>query len=156
MDESDEKREDSSAKHLVTRSGGVENGSGSALENGMRSSLNIIVPVVSVLSVIPAALAWRYGASERGSITDSDFYQAIAGGTLQLLGLLTLIWPTLGHSRLSSVGWFWIWILAGFGAFCAPMSVFLYCFLSTNWSFVFAFAGSVSQAIVQLHVINEI
>jgi hypothetical protein len=122
----------------------------------MRSSLNFIVPIVSLLSVVPAALAWSHSGTERGSIVDSDFYQALNGAILQLLGLLTLVWPTLGHSRLSSIDWFWIWLLAGFGAVCAPMSVFLYLFLSTSWSFVFAFAGAVSQTIVQLQVINSI
>jgi hypothetical protein len=122
----------------------------------MRSSLNFIVPIVSLLSVVPAALAWRHGGTERGTVTDSDFYQAITGSILQLLGLLTLIWPTLGHSRLSSVDWYWIWLLAGFSALCAPITVFLYLFLSTNWSFVVAFTGAVAQAIIQLQVINSI
>jgi hypothetical protein len=122
----------------------------------MRSTLSFIVPIASLLSVVPAALAWSHGSTERGSATDSDFYQAITGAILQLLGFLTLIWPTLGHSRLSSVDWFWIWLLAGFGAICAPMSVFLYWVLSANWSFVFAFAGAISQTIIQLQVINSI
>ena len=122
----------------------------------MRSNLNFIVPTVSLLSVIPAALAWRHGATEPGAPTDSDFYQAITGSTLQLLGLVTFIWPTLSHPRLSLLTWFWIWILAGFSAFCALVSVLLYLFLSTTWSFVIAFAGVVAQAVVQLQVINSI
>jgi hypothetical protein len=122
----------------------------------MRSSLNFIVPTVSLLSVIPAALAWGHGATEPGAPTDSDFYQAITGSTLQLLGLVTFIWPTLSHPRLSLLTWFWIWILAGFSALCALVSVLLYLFLSTTWSFVIAFAGVVAQAVVQLQVINSI
>ncbi|EHK22177.1 uncharacterized protein TRIVIDRAFT_221460 [Trichoderma virens Gv29-8] len=123
----------------------------------MQSSLNFIVPVVLLLSIIPAALAWTHGTTVRGTSGDSDFYQAIAGSLLQMLGIVTFIWPTLSHPRLSLLSWFWIWIAAGFSVLCALSSVLLYLYLpSTTWSFIIAFSGAVAQAVVQLQVINSI
>jgi hypothetical protein len=71
----------------------------------MRSSLIVIVPAVSLLSVFPAALAWKHGSNDPGTTADPDFYQAIAGAVMQLLGLLTFVWPTLSHPRLCSMAW---------------------------------------------------
>ena len=122
----------------------------------MRSSLIVIVPAVSLLSAIPAALAWKHGSSESGSTTNPDFYQVVAGSIMQLLGLLTFIWPTLSHPRLSQLAWFWIWILAAFSALCAMLSIPLFLAVSSTWSFVIAFAGVLGQAIVQLQVITSI
>jgi hypothetical protein len=75
---------------------------------------------------------------------------------MQLLGLLTFIWPTLSHPRLSTLTWFWIWVLAAFSAMCAILSIPLFLVVSSTWSFIVGFAGSLAQAIVQLQVINSI
>lgn len=75
---------------------------------------------------------------------------------MQLLGLVTFIWPTLSHPRLFRLAWFWIWVLAGFSAVCSLLSIVLYLAVSNTWSFVVGFAGVVAQAIVQLQVINAI
>lgn len=122
----------------------------------MRSSLNCIVPVVSLVSVIPAALAWKYGMAEKVTLSDPNFYQTISGSILQLLSLGTFIWPTLDHPRLSRLNWIWIWILAGFSALCALMSPFLYWSLSTTWSFVVSVIGAILQAVIQLQVVKSI
>lgn len=122
----------------------------------MRSSLNFIVPIVSLVSVIPAALAWKYGIMEKVTFTDPNFYQAIAGSVLQLLSLVTFIWPTLSHPRLSRLNWVWIWILAGCSTLCALTSPLLYWFFSTTWSFLISFIGAIFQAVIQLQLINSI
>ncbi|KAH7345908.1 hypothetical protein BKA66DRAFT_478672 [Pyrenochaeta sp. MPI-SDFR-AT-0127] len=122
----------------------------------MRSSLNFIVPIVSLVSVVPAALAWKYGIVEKVTFTDPNFYQAITGSVLQLLSLVTFIWPTLSHPRLSRLNWVWIWILAGCSVLCALTSPLLYWFFSTTWSFVISFVGAIFQAVIQLQVINSI
>lgn len=75
---------------------------------------------------------------------------------LQLLSLITFVWPTLNDARLSKLTWVWIWILAGFSAICAAVSVPMYLVAPTIWSFVIAFAGSVGQAVVQLQVVTAI
>ena len=98
----------------------------------MRSTLNFIVPTLSLLAVIPAALAWRYDSNRRGSIRDSEFYQIIAGSTMQLLGLVTFVWPTLSHPRLSNLTWIWIWNLAGFSAICALLNIVFYVTMSST------------------------
>lgn len=75
---------------------------------------------------------------------------------MQLLGLLTFIWPTVHHDRLSAMAWHWIWILAAFSAICAILSIPIFLVVSSTWSFVIGFAGVLAQAIVQLQVINSI
>jgi hypothetical protein len=122
----------------------------------MRSSLIVIVPAVSLLAAIPAGLAWTYGSNKPGTTANPDFYQAIAGAVMQLLGLLTFVWPTLSHPRLSSMAWVWIWILAAISTLCAILSIPLFLVVSSTWSFVVAFAGVLAQAIVQMQVINSI
>jgi hypothetical protein len=122
----------------------------------MRSSLNFIVPIVSLVSVVPAALAWKYGRVETITLTDPNFYQTISGSVLQLLSLVTFIWPTLDHPRLSRLNWVWIWILAGCSVLCAVISPLIYWFFSTTWSFVVSFVGGILQAVIQLQVVNSI
>lgn len=122
----------------------------------MQSSLVAIVPVVCVLSAVPAALAWKNGSNMRGATTDADFYQAIAGAMMQLLGLVTFVWPTLSHPRLCSMAWFWIWILAAFSALCAILSIPLFLTVSSTCCFVVGFIGVLAQAIVQLQVITSV
>jgi len=122
----------------------------------MRSSLNVIVPTVLLLSVVPAAVAWRHGSAEKGKVTDSDFFQTITGSVLQVLSLVTFVWPTFGHPRLSMINWFWIWLLAGFSVLCALISSPLYLLLPTTWSFLVAFTGAISQSVILLQVVNKI
>jgi hypothetical protein len=120
----------------------------------MRSTLNLLIPAVLLLSCIPAGFAVSHATSSIGLTSDTDYYQAAAAMILQLLGLLTFILPTLSHPRLSQLTWLWIWMLAGFGAICAVASVLIYTRAPTFWSFVLAFAGSLAQVVVQLQVIN--
>ena len=114
-----------------------------------------IVPIASLLSTIPAALAWRYGGVERGTTMDSDFYQAIAGMMLQFLSLI-IFWPSLSDPQLSIKSRFLILDPCGFSGLSSLVSVPLYLVLSTTWSFIVAFVGGVAQAILQLQVINSI
>jgi hypothetical protein len=122
----------------------------------MRSSLNFIVPMVLLASVVPAALAWKYGIVQKVTFTDPNFYQTITGSILQLLSLVTFIWPTLHHPRLSRLNWIWIWIPAGFSVLCALICPFLYWFFSTTWSFLISFFGAILQAVIQFQIINSI
>ncbi|KAF2630117.1 hypothetical protein BU25DRAFT_265852 [Macroventuria anomochaeta] len=107
----------------------------------MRAGLNFIVPIACLLSTMPAALAWSHGSRESGTSKDSDFFQTIAGSALQLLGLVTFIWPTLPHPRLVGQTWWFIWILAIFSAICAVLSISLYLVVPSTWSFAIGFAG---------------
>lgn len=122
----------------------------------MRSKLTFVVPAVSVRSVIPVAMAWKQADSALGSTRDSNFWQGIASGVMQLLGLFVFVWPTLKDRRLSQLTWFWIWLLAGFSAACSIVSVPLYLRVPTIWSFVFSFVGVLAQAVVQLQVVNAL
>lgn len=122
----------------------------------MRAWLNFIVPIWCIVSIVPVALAWSKGDSDHGTAADSDFFQTVAGSLMQLLGLITFIWPTLSHPRLVGQTWWLVWILAVFSAFCAVLSSILYLFVATPWSFAVGFAGSIAQAVVQLQVINAV
>ncbi|KAF3042331.1 hypothetical protein E8E12_002268 [Didymella heteroderae] len=122
----------------------------------MRSTLTFIVPIFMLLSAIPAAMAWKHSKPDKGGTLDSDLWQALASSILQLLSLITFIWPTLKNPRLSQLTWIWIWLLAGFSAVCAIASVPVYLMGPTIWSFVISFAGSLGQAVVQLQVVNAI
>lgn len=122
----------------------------------MHSTLTFLVPTVSLLSVIPAALAWKYGESGRGAFTDSNFWQTLSGSVMQMLGLVTFIWPTVYNPRLLQLTWFWIWLLATLSAMCAILSIPLYLAVPTIWSFAVSFSGVLAQAIVQLQVLGAL
>jgi hypothetical protein len=122
----------------------------------MRSTLTFVVPIVSLLSFIPAAIAWKHGDTAVGTAHDSDFWQTVSSSILQLLSLITFIWPTLKDPGLSQLTWVWIWMLAGFSAICAIISVPVYLVEPTILSFVISFAGNLAQAVVQLQVVNAI
>ncbi|KAH6616471.1 hypothetical protein C7974DRAFT_45399 [Boeremia exigua] len=122
----------------------------------MRSTLTVIVPIMSLLSIFPAVVAWMHGETALGNTHDSNFWQAISNSIMHLLGLLTFVWPTWKHTRLSQLTWSWIWILAGFSAICSVGSIPLYLKVSPTWSFSVSFAAVLAQAVVQLRVINVI
>lgn len=122
----------------------------------MQSTLNFIVPTISLLSVIPAAMAWSHGNSAPDSAIDSSFWQAVSSSILQPLSIITFVWPTLNNPRLSQLTWIWIWMLAGFSTICAIISVPVHLVVPTTWSFVISFAGVLEQAVVQLQVVNAI
>ena len=122
----------------------------------MRVTLTFIVPVVSLLATVPAFIAWIYRESAPGSTHDSNFWQAISSSIMQLLSLVTFMWPRLSNPRLSQLTWFWIWLLAGFSATCAIVSVPVYLVYPTIWSFVVAFAGVLAQAVVLLQFVSAV
>lgn len=122
----------------------------------MRSALTFIVPFACVLSAIPTTLAWKHSDQTAGTTQDSNFWQIVSSNTLQLLGLIIFIWPTLKHPRLSPLTWVWIWILAGLSAVSAIVSVPLYLMYPTIWSFLVSYAGILALALVQWQVVNAI
>jgi hypothetical protein len=128
----------------------------SSHSNTLRSTLTFIVPTLALCSVIPAVVAWNHGDLAIGTTHDSDFWQTVSSSILQLLSLITFIWPTLKDPGLSQLTWVWIWMLAGFSAICAIISVPVYLVEPTILSFVISFAGNLAQAVVQLQVVNAI
>jgi hypothetical protein len=119
-----------------------------------RSALTFIVPTIMLSSVIPAAIAWRRDDSVTGTTGDSNFWQAVCNSTLQLLSLVTFIWPAMKDPRLSQIAWVWIWMLAGFSATCTIANVPVYLVAPTIWSFSISFTGALAQSVVQLQVVN--
>ncbi|KAI9795316.1 MAG: hypothetical protein M1833_007228 [Piccolia ochrophora] len=74
----------------------------------MTATLSFLVPTISLLSCIPAALAWSHASPEVGAANDAEFYQLVSTTTMQVLGIITLIWPTVFHAhlaRLSDAFW---------------------------------------------------
>jgi hypothetical protein len=119
-----------------------------------RSALTFIVPTIMLSSVIPAAVAWKRDDSVTGTTGDSNFWQAVSNSTLQLLSLITFIWPAMKDPRLSQITWVWIWVLAGFSATCTIASVPVYLVAPTIWTFAISFTGALAQSVVQLQVVN--
>ncbi|KFY90774.1 hypothetical protein V498_05837 [Pseudogymnoascus sp. VKM F-4517 (FW-2822)] len=79
----------------------------------VNSFLSFFVPTVCLLSCIPTALAWTHTTASVGTINDANFYQLLSNTVMQLLGLFTLVWPTVFDARLATMAWFWTWILGG-------------------------------------------
>jgi hypothetical protein len=75
---------------------------------------------------------------------------------MQALGLLTLIWPTVAHTRLASLAWLWTWVLAGVSVCFTVLSVPLYLILPAGWSGLLSFSGSLAQILVLLQLVHTI
>lgn len=61
-----------------------------------------------------------------GSYNDGNFYQLLSISAMQLLGIGTLIWPTLFSGRLVNLPRVSAWILACTSIFCTVISIPLY------------------------------
>jgi hypothetical protein len=121
----------------------------------MRSALTFLIPTVFLIAVIPAAIAWKLDQSIRGTKSDLSFWQLVASSVLQLLSLVTFLWPIRETNR-PSLTWVCVWILGGLSTICAVVSVPLYLAQSTIASFVISFAETLGQAVMQLQVVNAI
>jgi hypothetical protein len=119
----------------------------------VNSSLTFLVPTVCLLSCIPAAIAWTHTTPSIGTIDDANFYQLLSSAVMQLLGLPTLVWPTVFHVQLAKMTWFWTWILAGASACCTVVAVLVYLWLPTGWSGILSFSGGAAQALVVLQLV---
>jgi len=82
------------------------------------ATLSFLVPTICLLSCIPAGLAWSHTPSTVGAYNDGNFYQLVSSSAMQLLGIGTLIWPTLFSTRLSRTSWIWSCVLTGTGIIC--------------------------------------
>jgi len=74
---------------------------------------------------------------------------------MQLLGIGTLIWPTLFSTRLSRTSWIWTCVLTGTGIICTLVSVSLYLYAPTAWSGLLSFCGNVAQTLVLLQLVQS-
>jgi hypothetical protein len=125
-------------------------------ESNISATLSFIVPTISLLSCIPAALAWYNSSPQVGTRHDANFYQQLSSSIMQALGLLTLIWPTVAHTRLASLAWLWTWVLAGVSVCFTVLSVPLYLILPAGWSGLLSFSGSLAQILVLLQLVHTI
>jgi hypothetical protein len=140
---------DSQPKTIVTAFPATSN-------SNTKAALTFLVPVLSFLSCIPAALAWTQSAHQPGTTSDADFFQLISNTAMQLLGNMTLIIPTVSNARLVGQAWLWTWVLAGTSTVCAIMAIPLYLNAPTEWSGTVSFAGNVMQAFVALQLMFAI
>lgn len=116
------------------------------------ATLSFLVPTVSLLSCIPAALAWYNSPPQNGTPHDANFYQLISSNIMQLLGLFLMIWPTAAHTKLAQFARVWTWVLAGASACFTAMAVPLYLCLPTGWSALLSFGGSIAQVLILLQL----
>ena len=123
----------------------------------VQTTLTFLVPAISLLSCIPAALSFVSATNEIGTARDADFFQLISSSAMAVLGLLTMTIPTFSRkTKLGKMAWFWTWILAGFSGVCAIVSIPLYLAIPTQWSAAVAFSGSVAQGLVTLQLMYAI
>ncbi|KIM94389.1 hypothetical protein OIDMADRAFT_60717 [Oidiodendron maius Zn] len=123
----------------------------------VQTTLTFLVPAISLLSCIPAALSFISATNEIGTARDADFFQLISSSAMAVLGLLTMMIPTFSSkTKLGKMAWFWTWILAGYSGVCAIVSIPLYLVIPTQWSAAVAFSGSVAQGLVTLQLMYAI
>ncbi|KAF2815632.1 uncharacterized protein BDZ99DRAFT_565590 [Mytilinidion resinicola] len=121
-------------------------------------TLLFFVPAICLLSCIPTAMAWMHttpGPSPRPT-ADANFYQLLSNSAMQLISLLTLVWPLMFHDELARMSWVWTWVLAGTSACLTIAAVLTYVWLSMQWSGLLSFAGGVAQALVVLQMVRWI
>lgn len=130
-----------------------------AYENHERNSiytLNFFVPTTLLLTCIPVALAWRQSPESLGLSQDANFYQLIAGALLQLLNLVTLLYPTIVRSRISGRPWVFTWVLGATSGVCMVLSIPLYIKAPVAWSMAVAFGGAAAQALITLQIVHAV
>ncbi|KAI9799839.1 MAG: hypothetical protein M1825_004400 [Sarcosagium campestre] len=118
------------------------------------ATFSFLVPTVSLLSCIPAALAWTRASSAVGTVDDAEFYQLVSASAMQILSVATLIWPTVFQARLARSSRIWTWILACVSTCFAILAMLLYNRLPPSWSSLLSFGGSVAQALVTLQLVH--
>jgi hypothetical protein len=118
--------------------------------------LNSLILCFCFFASIPAYLSFSSTPVGSGSSTDTNFYQLISSNVLQILSIVTLLWPTVFHTKLSRLAWLWTWALAGISTICAVLSVVLYLMVSVGWSTLVGFLGEASIAVVSLMLIFRV
>ncbi|RFU32894.1 hypothetical protein B7463_g3449, partial [Scytalidium lignicola] len=120
--------------------------------SGLNRVLTFLIPSMSVLAMIPAALAWSHSNQQLGTISDADLYQLISSSAMQLLSIFTLIMPTIYNTRLARQEWFWVWVLASASTICSIVAIPLYLTTATKWSAAVSFSGNVMLALITLQL----
>src|SRR5450756_1463836 len=85
-------------------------------------SLNFMLFNFFFLASIPAYFCFCSTPAGPGSHVDANFYQLLSSNVLQVLSVVTLLWPTIFHAKLSRLAWFWSWMLAGSSLICVVLS----------------------------------
>lgn len=101
------------------------------------------------LASISALLCFSATPIGPESHADANFYQLLSSNVLQVLSIVTLLWPTLFHARLSKMAWFWSWVLAGISVICVVLSMVIYLAVSVCWSSVLSGFGEASVCVVR-------
>ncbi|KIL87221.1 hypothetical protein FAVG1_09778 [Fusarium avenaceum] len=92
----------------------------------VRASLNFIVPGVCLLCCIPVGYAYYYGSPERGTATDSDFWQLVAGSAMQALSIFTLLLNGGIQDHPARASRIYSGLLVIASAIAIPVSIVLY------------------------------
>ncbi|PMD15953.1 hypothetical protein NA56DRAFT_324166 [Hyaloscypha hepaticicola] len=124
--------------------------------NNLNAALSFTVPAICLLSCIPAGIAWSHTRVQVGSYNDGNFYQLLSSSAMQLLGIGTLIWPTLFSGRLVGLPRILAWILACTSILCTIISMPLYLYAPTTWSGMLSFCGNVAQTLVLLQLVYSL
>jgi hypothetical protein len=107
---------------------------------------------MTLLSCIPAYLAWQRSEYKPGSFSDSDFWWLVQSSAMGLLALLTLSVPIWEGSKLPSQNWFWTWTFIIIAAISTVSAVPLYILAPVAYSSSLVFVATVAQAFVVLQL----
>jgi hypothetical protein len=91
-------------------------------------------------------MAWKYSASDIGSVDDKDFWITIQSSIMGLLSLFTAMYPL--YRRSWGTPWRWLQ-LSVLGATCSVAAIPTY---PNFWSSVLSFVCTVSQAFITLQL----
>jgi hypothetical protein len=121
-------------------------------QQNARPALAFIVPVTCAISAIPAFFASAYAENKPGGKKDPDFFQLLASGLIQLLGIFTAFWPIYKKLRPDRVAWIKSCTLAAISVCFTFAAVPLYLLISTTWGGLSLLAGSFVQSFLQLQL----
>jgi hypothetical protein len=119
-------------------------------------SLNFMLFNFFFLASIPAWLCFSATPVGPGSHFDANFYQLLSSNVLQVLSIVTLLWPTIFHARLSRMAWLWSWVLAGISLVCVVLSMVIYLAASVRWSSVLSGFAEASICVVSSMLVFRI
>lgn len=98
-----------------------------------------------VSNVYPSRLCLVVQGASTGTTTDMDFMFLIPNSIMQVLGIFIALYPIYKSKKLSSGAWYWALIFALLGFIGSVGSVPIYIYLSTFWSGLASFTGTVAQ-----------
>ena len=118
--------------------------------------MTAIICAVSLGCTVPVFVAWSRFPNAHGTTQDADFWMLLQSSVMQLLNLLTIVYPASQKSLMHWRPWFWAWMYAMTSCLCLLAATALYVLVPVKWSAVLSFGGSVAQALLILQFMQVV